>query len=147
VKLRATWPVASPTGLKWEAKKLRARHVCLDAERSGALLHRVLERRFLRGSVDLEVDRALTALLAKLSSIHNDSEFLTGDYCVVKTTCRDSGSQTADRPAPLPRYVATMTSMSMKYNLMIFARVAQKPIQKCRRHQDDGFTCRYRRSI
>src|SRR5262245_52605112 len=67
-----------------EAKKLLARHIWLDAEHAEALRTRVLELRFPRVDVDLEVDKALLAVLAKLPSTNTDAEFLAGVYQVVK---------------------------------------------------------------
>jgi uncharacterized ferritin-like protein (DUF455 family) len=69
---------------KWEAKKLLARHIWLDAEHADALRQRVLELRFPRVDVDLDVDKALIAVLAKLPSTNSDAEFLAGVYRVVK---------------------------------------------------------------
>ena len=69
---------------RWEAKKLLARHIWLDAQHADGLRQRVLELRFPRVDVDLEVDQALTAVLAKLPSAHTDAEFLAGVYRVVK---------------------------------------------------------------
>lgn len=68
----------------WEAKKLLARHIWLDAEHADALRRRVLELRFPRVDVDVDVDRALIAVLAKLPSTHTDAEFLAGVYRVIK---------------------------------------------------------------
>lgn len=68
----------------WEAKKLLARHVWLDAEHADALRTRVLELRFPRVDVDLAVDQALIAVLAKLPSTNSDTEFLAGIYRVIK---------------------------------------------------------------
>ena len=68
----------------WEAKKLLARHLWLDAEHANALRSRVLELRFPRVDVDLAVDRALMEVLAKLPSTRSDAEFLGGVYQVVK---------------------------------------------------------------
>ncbi|MCX6927186.1 MAG: DUF455 family protein, partial [Verrucomicrobia bacterium] len=68
----------------WEAKKLLARHIWLDAEHANAIRQRVLELRFPRIDVDLEVDKALCAVLEKLPSTVSDAEFLAGIYRVVK---------------------------------------------------------------
>jgi uncharacterized ferritin-like protein (DUF455 family) len=68
----------------WEAKKLLARHIWLDAEHAEAVRTRVLELRFPRVDVDLEVDRALIDVLARLPSTRSDAEFLGGVYQVVK---------------------------------------------------------------
>lgn len=68
----------------WEAKKLLARHIWLDAEHAHAIRQRVLELRFPRVDVDLEVDKALSAVLAKLPSTGSDAEFLAGVYRVIK---------------------------------------------------------------
>ncbi|MBI4326906.1 MAG: DUF455 family protein [Chloroflexi bacterium] len=75
---------------QWEAKKLLARHVWLDAEHADAIRQRVLELRFPRVDVDLEADKALTAVLAKLPSTHNDTEFLAGVYRVIKPAVLDA---------------------------------------------------------
>jgi uncharacterized ferritin-like protein (DUF455 family) len=68
----------------WEAKKLLARHIWLDAEHADAIRQRVLELRFPRVDVDLDVDQSLIAVLAKLPSTVSDAEFLGGIYQVVK---------------------------------------------------------------
>lgn len=68
----------------WEAKKLLARHIWLDAEHADALRQRVLELRFPRVDVDVAVDKALLAVLAKLPATRSDSEFLAGVYHVIK---------------------------------------------------------------
>ena len=68
----------------WEAKKSLARHIWLDAEHADAIRSRVLELRFPRVDVDLEVDKALIAVLAMLPSTLSDVEFLGGIYQVVK---------------------------------------------------------------
>lgn len=68
----------------WEAKKLLARHIWLDAEHADAIRTRVLELRFPRVDVDLEVDKALLAALARLPSTRTDAEFLGGVYQVIK---------------------------------------------------------------
>jgi len=68
----------------WKAKKLLARHIWIDAEHADALRRRVLELRFPRVDVDVDVDRALLAVLAKLPSTHTDAEFLAGVYRVIK---------------------------------------------------------------
>ncbi len=68
----------------WEAKKLLARHIWLDAEHADALRQRVLELRFPRVDVDLNVDKSLIAVLAKLPSTNSDAEFLAGIYRVIK---------------------------------------------------------------
>lgn len=69
---------------KWEAKKLLARHIWLDAEHGEALRQRVLELRFPRVDVDLDVDKALITVLGKLPSTISDAEFLAGVYRVIK---------------------------------------------------------------
>ena len=69
---------------QWEAKKLLARHIWLDAEHADAIRQRVLELRFPRVDVDLQADKALNAVLAKIPSTHSDAEFLAGVYRVVK---------------------------------------------------------------
>jgi len=63
---------------RWEAKQLLARHIWLDAEHSDALRTRVLELRFPRVDVELDVDRALLAVLERLPSTRSDAEFLAG---------------------------------------------------------------------
>ena len=68
----------------WEAKKLLARHIWLDAEHANAIRQRVLELRYPRVDVDLDGDKALLAVLAKLPSTGTDAEFLSGVYRVVK---------------------------------------------------------------
>jgi len=68
----------------WEAKKLLARHLWLDAEHADALRSRVLELRFPRVDVDLEVDKALLSVLVMLPSTCSDAEFLGGVYQVIK---------------------------------------------------------------
>ena len=68
----------------WEAKKLLARHIWLDAEHANAIRQRVLELRFPRVDVDLGMDRALSAVLEKLPSTESDAEFLAGVYRVIK---------------------------------------------------------------
>lgn len=68
----------------WEAKKMLARHVWLDAEHADALRQRVLELRYPRVDVDLAVDRALLEVLVCLPSTRSDAEFLAGVYRVVK---------------------------------------------------------------
>ena len=68
----------------WEAKKLLARHIWLDAEHADAIRQRVLELRYPRVDVDCEVDGALAAVLAKLPSTWSDAEFLGGVYRVIK---------------------------------------------------------------
>jgi uncharacterized ferritin-like protein (DUF455 family) len=69
---------------KWEGKKMLARHIWLDAEHADALRTRVLELRFPRVDVDIEADKALTFVLAKLPSTNSDAEFLAGIYRVIK---------------------------------------------------------------
>ena len=68
----------------WEAKKWLARHIWLDAEHADAIRSRVLELRFPRIDVDLEVDKALIAVLEMLPSTLSDVEFLGGIYQVMK---------------------------------------------------------------
>jgi len=68
----------------WEAKKLLAHHVWLDAEHADGLRQRVLELRFPRVDVDVNVDRALLAVLGHLPSTLSDAEFLAGVYGVIK---------------------------------------------------------------
>ena len=74
----------------WEAKKLLARHLWLDAEHADALRTRVLELRFPRVDADLDVDQALLAVLAKLPGTNGDAEFLAGVYRVIKPTVREA---------------------------------------------------------
>jgi len=68
----------------WEAKKLLARHIWLDAEHANAVRERVLELRFPRVDADDEADKALLGLLAKLPSTNSDAEFMAGVYRVIK---------------------------------------------------------------
>jgi uncharacterized ferritin-like protein (DUF455 family) len=68
----------------WEAKKLLAHHIWLDAEHADAIRQRVLELRFPRVDVDLDVDRSLIAVLGTLPSTNSDAEFLAGVYRVIK---------------------------------------------------------------
>ncbi len=68
----------------WEAKKMLARHIWLDAEHAELIRTRVLELRFPRVDVDLDVDAALIRVLEKLPSTTSDEEFLSGIYQVVK---------------------------------------------------------------
>ena len=74
----------------WEAKKLLARHIWLDAEHANAIRQRVLELRFPRVDVDLDGDKALLSVLAKLPSTNTDTEFLAGVYRVVKPALLDA---------------------------------------------------------
>jgi len=74
----------------WDAKKLIARHIWLDAEHADALRQRVLELRFPRVDVDLGVDQALMAVLAKLPSTRSDAEFLAGVYRVMKPGVKEA---------------------------------------------------------
>lgn len=74
----------------WEAKKLIARHIWLDAEHAEAIRTRVLELRFPRVDVDLNVDMALLAVLVKLPSTNSDTEFLAGVYRVIKPAVLDA---------------------------------------------------------
>lgn len=75
---------------KWEAKKLLARHLWLDAEHADAVRTRVLELRFPRVDVDLDADKALLALLGNLPSTNSDAEFLAGIYRVIKPAVLDA---------------------------------------------------------
>jgi uncharacterized ferritin-like protein (DUF455 family) len=68
----------------WEAKKMLARHIWLDSEHAEGIRTRVLELRFPRVDVDLEVDKALMEVLAKLPSTRSDAEFLGGVYQIIK---------------------------------------------------------------
>jgi uncharacterized ferritin-like protein (DUF455 family) len=74
----------------WEAKKPLARHIWLDAEHADAIRHRVLELRFPRVDVDMEVDQSLIAVLAKLPSTESDAEFLGGVYQVIQPAVLDA---------------------------------------------------------
>lgn len=74
----------------WEAKKLLAYHLWLDAEHADALRTRVLELRFPRVDVDLAVDKAIMAVLEKLPSTHGDAEFLGAIYQVIKPAVLDA---------------------------------------------------------
>ena len=77
----------------WAAKKMVARHIWLDSENANALRERVLELRFPRVDVDLEVDQSLIAVLACLPSSQSDAEFLAGVYRVVKPAILDAARQ------------------------------------------------------
>jgi uncharacterized ferritin-like protein (DUF455 family) len=85
----------------WEAKKLLAHHIWLDAEHADAIRTRVLELRFPRVDVDLEVDRSLIAVLEKLPSAHGDAEFLGGVYQVFKPAALDAVRTYLRRSDPL----------------------------------------------
>lgn len=74
----------------WEAKKMLARHIWLDAEHGEAIRSRVLELRFPRVDVDLDVDAALIRLLEKLPSTQSDEEFLGGVYQIIKPAVLDA---------------------------------------------------------
>lgn len=86
---------------RWEAKKLLARHIWLDAEHADAIRSRVLELRFPRVDVDLEVDRSLIAVLAKLPAVPGDAGFLGGVYQVVKPAVLDAVRTYLKRSDPL----------------------------------------------
>lgn len=86
---------------RWEAKKMLARHVWLDAEHANALRQRVLELRFPRVDVDLAVDQSLLAVLAKLPATHSDAEFLAGVYGVVKPAVLDALEKYLQQSDPL----------------------------------------------
>lgn len=86
---------------RWEAKKLLARHLWLDAQHADGLRQRVLELRFPRVDVDVDVDRALIAVLAKLPSTHSDAEFLAGVYRVIKPSVHDCLEQYLRQSDPL----------------------------------------------
>jgi hypothetical protein len=77
----------------WPAKKMLARHIWLDSENANAIRERVLELRFPRVDVEVEVDRSLMAVLACLPSSHSDAEFLAGVYCVVKPAILEAAQQ------------------------------------------------------
>jgi uncharacterized ferritin-like protein (DUF455 family) len=85
----------------WEAKKLLARHLWLDAEHADGLRTRVLELRFPRVDVDLAVDRALLSLLEKLPATHSDAEFLGGVYRVIKPAALAGMEQYLSQSDPL----------------------------------------------
>lgn len=68
----------------WEAKKLLAHHLWLDAEHADGIRQRVLELRFPRVDVDLDEDKALANVLANLASTRSDAEFMAGVYRVIK---------------------------------------------------------------
>lgn len=85
----------------WEAKKLLARHIWLDAEHADALRSRVLELRYPRVDVDLAVDRALMAVLDKLPSTRSDAEFLGGIYQIIKPAVLDAIGSYLRRSDPL----------------------------------------------
>src|SRR6185436_12683368 len=85
----------------WEAKKMLARHIWLDAEHADALRQRVLELRFPRVDVDLDADKGLIAVLAKLPSTHSDAEFLGGVYRVIKTVVLESLQRYLKQSDPL----------------------------------------------
>ena len=85
----------------WEAKKLLARHIWLDAEHADALRARVLELRFPRVDVDLVADGALIAMLGRLPSSHTDAEFLAGVYQVIKPQVLDAIEDYLRRSDPL----------------------------------------------
>ncbi|MBE7502797.1 MAG: DUF455 family protein [Verrucomicrobiales bacterium] len=68
----------------WEAKKLLAHDVWLDAEHANGIRQRVLELRFPRVDVEVDLDHALLAVLDHLPSTQSDAEFLAGVYRVVK---------------------------------------------------------------
>lgn len=68
----------------WEAKKLLARDLWLDAVHADAIRTRVLELRFPRVDADIDADHALLAVLAKLPSTRSDAEFLGGVYRGIK---------------------------------------------------------------
>jgi uncharacterized ferritin-like protein (DUF455 family) len=74
----------------WEAKKLLARHIWLDAEHADALRLRVLELRFPRVDVDLVADGALIAMLGRLPSTLTDAELMAGVYQVIKPQVLDA---------------------------------------------------------
>jgi uncharacterized ferritin-like protein (DUF455 family) len=86
---------------KWEAKKLLARHIWLDAKHADSLRQRVLELRFPRVDVDLDMDKGLIAILAKLPATHSDAEFLGGVYRVIKTDVLESLQRYLKQSDPL----------------------------------------------
>jgi uncharacterized ferritin-like protein (DUF455 family) len=86
---------------KWEAKKFLARHIWLDAEHADSLRQRVLELRFPRVDVDLDADKGLIVVLAKLPSTHSDAEFLAGVYRVIKPGVLESLQRYLNQSDPL----------------------------------------------
>lgn len=85
----------------WDAKKLLARHLWLDAEHANGIRQRVLELRFPRVDVDLDGDKALLAALAKLPSPNTDAEFLAGVYRVVKPAVLEAVERYLKQSDPL----------------------------------------------
>jgi uncharacterized ferritin-like protein (DUF455 family) len=85
----------------WEAKKLLARHIWLDSEHADAIRTRVLELRFPRVDVDLEVDKSLIVFLDKLPSTLSDAEFLGGVYQVVKPAILSAIERYLEQSDPL----------------------------------------------
>lgn len=85
----------------WEAKKLLARHIWLDAEHADAIRNRVLELRFPRVDVDLEVDASLIRVLEKLPSTNSDEEFLGGVYRVMKPALLEAVDRYLQESDPL----------------------------------------------
>jgi hypothetical protein len=85
----------------WEAKKMLARHIWLDAEDANSVRERTLELRFPRVDVDLDVDAALIAVLAQLPSTTTDAEFLAGVYRVIKPAVLDAVRQYASVSDPI----------------------------------------------
>ena len=87
--------------VNWEAKKLLARHIWLDAEHADALRSRVLELRFPRVDVDLVADGALIAMLGRLPSTLTDAELMAGVYQVIKPQVLDAIEDYLRRSDPL----------------------------------------------
>lgn len=85
----------------WEAKKMLARHIWLDAEHADSLRQRVLELRYPRVDVDLAVDEALLRVLRKLPSTRSDLEFLAGVYGAVKPAVFDALAAYLEQSDPL----------------------------------------------
>lgn len=85
----------------WEAKKMLARHIWLDASHADDVRTRVLELRFPRVDVDLEVDKSLLAVLEKLPSVRSDAEFIGGVYQVLKPAVLDAVEHYLQRSDPL----------------------------------------------
>ncbi|WP_180954008.1 DUF455 family protein [Bacillus sp. M6-12] len=68
----------------WQAKKMLARHIWLDASHADLLRSRVLNLRYPRVDVDDNVDMHLIRLLKKLPNAETDQQFLSYVYHVIK---------------------------------------------------------------
>jgi hypothetical protein len=68
----------------WSLKKILPLHIWQDALRADQLRTRVLELRYPRRDVDQGHDPRLTAFLANLIRVRNDSELVAGIYLAVK---------------------------------------------------------------